>query len=179
MTTMARLTKGDQPGELMQFAILTLAMLGGGFAALFVILNFIIVPRLEAKVDVERSMYQQLRTLLHSDEMKALRREAKAQEGSTGERMLVNVLTEEMNRYGLVPEREQRLEEREVKPGLIEQTQKLNLRPAPMVKILQFVASVANAKKTIHVEQVQLNRPKTDTDSWSALISFVDYAVKQ
>ena len=68
------------------------------------------------------------------------------------------------------------------KSGLEEVSQRIDVKPARMANILQFVATVKDARKTIQVETFSINRDpkaKGDDDSWTATVDFVDYVTKR
>ena len=178
---MARGKNSDSPGELLQIVILTLAMTGGGFCLLYVGLRFWMIPEVVRKVDIERRDYEKLVELLESSDMVDLRANHKEQEDSNQE-SLAQIIDEERQL--------KRLSFSSRTPGrpktsgqIVEESQTLKLEAAPMRDIVEFIARVRHAKKTVRIESFNLKRASrsrsaTAEDAWIATVQIVEFKSK-
>ena len=170
-------------GEWIQILILTLAMTGGGFLLLFLVLSLFILPGKQADVDAEMRRYDKLASLLEGPEIAQLRAEHELQESKGDTRQLPLILSEELQALGLESGNRVRTG-RKVVGSLIRDSQKIVLKTASMDRILRYVVRVTGAKKTIRLERMRLNRKRSrnsdDTaNEWDATLDFVDFLPQQ
>jgi hypothetical protein len=171
---------GDQKFEI---ALFTCAFLAGGLFIITVILAAFMNPSLASDVTSLEASYKDQGKLLRSPEMKSLRAQAKVSEGQDNRKTLRDIIDEQYKNYGLEMERFLAAQRKKVSAGIEEIPQQIVLQPAKLVNILQFVAAVQEAKKSIQVESVRLTRPRRGrdkelADSWQATVDFVDYVAK-
>ncbi|HVR75568.1 MAG TPA: hypothetical protein VMT52_14630 [Planctomycetota bacterium] len=175
-------TASKDSSEKLQITILTFAMTGGGFALLTLLLIFWLNPSAEQNAQALELEYRNLTQLLLKQEMRDLRANAKMSEGQENNRPIGEIVLEALQKYQLdYPTFPQALT-KVARSGLEEVTQKINVKPARMANILQFVAAVKDARKTIQVESFSINRDtkaKGDEDSWIATVDFVDYVTRR
>lgn len=167
--------------EKLQITILTLAMTGGGFGILTLLFTFFLNPGLAEEATALRAEYDALTKLLQSQEMRELRANAKRQEGQDP-KAIGEVVLDGLTRYGLEYPNFPSPQTKTLKAGLEEVTQKIDVKPASLLKILQFVAYVKEFRQTIRVESLTIARDTKvkdpDADSWTGSIQFVDYSSK-
>lgn len=178
---MPRTTSKDA-SEKLQITILTFAMTGGGFALLTLLLIFWLNPSAEQKALGLEAAYKNLKELLLKQEMRDLRANAKMSEGQENNRPIGEIVLETLQKYQLEYPTFPQARTKVAKSGLEEVTQRIDVKPARMANILQFVATVKDARKTIQVETFSINRDtkaKGDDDSWTATVDFVDYVTKK
>jgi hypothetical protein len=172
----------DPTSEKFQIAIFTCAFLAAGLALITLVLALFMNPSSASDVKSLEGGYQQITKLLAGPEMKSLRAQAKVSD-VTGEqkRTLPEIVSDQMKAYGLDFSRFERATPKPVGAGMEEVRQPIDVKPAKLMPILQFIASVKDAKKSIQVRTVKIERDrksKGDEDSWTANIEFVDYASK-
>lgn len=172
--------------EKLQIAVLTFAMTGGGFALVTLVFILFLNPSSRSLADDLTRKYKELTTLLLSQEMKGLRtqeRISQVKSGDKGDLDLRGIVGENLTRYQLEYKSfPQAKRVNEGKAGLEETHQQIDLKPAMLTPILQFVAEVKDTKKTIQVESVNITREarakEKEDDSWTASVTFVDYVSK-
>ena len=179
---MARSGEKDS-GEKLQIAILTLAMTAGGFALVTLIFVLFVNPSARERATKAEGEYEELTKMLGSQEMQELRATAERSAGQDKTTTLRDTVVETLALYGLAYKSVNPPKVKPIKAGLDEVTQKLPLQPAPLVAILQYVATVENAKKTFQVLSLDLNRDRgkrsaPDNELWTATVEFRDYVSK-
>lgn len=172
-------TDSSESSETLQIAILTFFMTAGGFLILTLVFTFWFNPEAGARLEAAEKTYQDLAKLLSQEEMRRLRQQDRESKESANDQGLREIIDEKLDVYS-VQYREVRPPKRSPtkKGGMIEITQSVPLEPAPMMRILQFVAAVADVRKSIQVDSIDLSRNKRageDEDSWQATVIFVDY----
>jgi type II secretory pathway component PulM len=168
-------------GEKLQIAILTLAMTAGGFALLTIIFVFFLNPSAEADLSRQQKSYEALTQKLLSAEMKELRANAKRSEAQPTTNSLGEIVKDALDRFGLKYPKFPPVTPKTIKAGLEELRLKISVEPAKLQQILQFVAVVQDAKKTIQVENVNFKRDtrsKAEDELWTGSAEFVDYVTK-
>lgn len=167
--------QGSASEEFFQIVFLTLLMTGGGLGLIFLIFHFWLVPNHRVAAERAASEYRDMSGLLLSDEMQALRAQAKAQEeaGESSQSQQV-IVRDQLARHGLklggdsFPKLDGSAERYSFK-----------VEAAPLRSILLFVASLRSAKKTLEVASLDLNRPNRRTegdDLFDASIELYDYS---
>jgi len=172
-------TAAKDSSEAFQIAIFTCAFVAGGLALITLVLALFMRPSAAQEVAAAEDEYKKISALLQNQEMKSLRDQAKLTEGKELNLTLKDILYEKKKDFQIDFNR---LPETKSPPvaGIEVVRQTVELKPASMTPILRFMATVKEAKKTIQVEQVRLEkdrRAKSD-DSWVATIHFVDYVAK-
>jgi type II secretory pathway component PulM len=178
---MPRATSKDS-SEKLQIIILTFAMTGGAFALVTLLLVFWFNPSAEQRAQALEAEYKDLTQLLLKQEMRDLRANAKMSEGQENNRPIGEIVMDSLQKFELEPRTFPQARTKTSKSGLEEVTQKIDVKPARLANLLQFVASVKDARKTIQVETISINRDtraKGDDDSWTATVDFVDYVTKK
>jgi len=173
-------TSTKDSSEGFQIAIFTCAFVAGGLALITLALAFFMRPGAAEDVASAEGEYKKLSALLQDQVMKGLRDQAKLTEGKEQNFTLKDILYEKKKDipgidFNRLPETKPVLQ-----PGIEIVRQTVELKPAAMRPILDFMALVRAAKKTIQVEQIRFEkdrRSKSD-DSWVATIHFVDYVAK-
>jgi hypothetical protein len=168
----------EQPGELLQIGVLTLAMTGGGFFLLYLVLTLFMVPAAQDNSHSAQKEYENVSKLLTGSRAKQLRQDAREQAGAENARSLEEIIAEKRRAYGIDSQRLTSVTHRDNLNG-----RQLTTAPAPLRQLLSFVVDVREAKKTIQVQSLKLNRPprsrdSTDDDIWSATVVFLDYEPK-
>jgi hypothetical protein len=173
---------GDSGDQKYEIAIFTCAFLAGGLLIITVILAGFMNPSAASQAKGLEDDYKKMAADLRSAEMKSLRAQAKLSESQDNQKTLKEIIIEQSKSYGLEINR---FPDSKPKPGKgIEVfAQQITLRPAKLVSVLQFIAAVKEAKKSIQVERVQIDRErrgrdKEAPDSWTATLDFVDYVAK-
>jgi hypothetical protein len=175
--------QGDSGDQKFEIALFTCAFLAGGLLIITLVLSMFMNPSAESEVERLEKSYKEQGKLLRSPEMKSLRAQAKLSEGQDNRKTLKEIIDEQYKRYGLEMDRFPAATPKKVSAGIEAVPQQIVLKPAKLVSILQFVAAVQEAKKSIQVESVRLDRPrrgreKEVPDAWSATVDFVDYVAK-
>ena len=177
---MARPTEaGDQKFEI---ALFTCAFLAAGLLIITLVLAVFMNPSAASEVTMLEGSYKDQVKLLRSTEMRSLRAQAKLSEGQANQKTLKEIVTEQSKAYGLEIASAPDTKPKSVK-GIEEHNQKVTLKPAKLVDVLQFIAAVKEAKKSLQVESVKIDRDrrgrdKEVPDSWTATVDFVDYVAK-
>jgi len=179
------MTRSDDKnsGEKLQIAILTLAMTAGGFALVTLIFLLFMNPRAGVRAEEAEKDYKELAQLLSSQKMQELRATAKRSAGQD-DTQLRDVAADTLKKYtGLKYKSVKTVTPKSIKPGLDVVRQPFDLKPAPLVEILQYVATVENEKKTFQVLSLNLTRAKKtrsgpDGNLWGATGEFRDYVSK-
>lgn len=187
---MAKGSKGEGGGELLQIVILTLGMTAGGFLLLALVLRLWMIPNVEGEVDTEIRQYDQLVKLLGADDMKRLRQQAEEQDQTGTTRSISQIIADESERYGIPDEGSGPEVRRPVGSGknIVRVTKSVTVNGVPLRQIIQFTVAVHEAKKTIKIERLRVTRPgargrRTQAeddaeDSWNATIDFVDFVTE-
>jgi hypothetical protein len=165
--------------EAFQIAIFTCAFVGGGLALITLVLALFMNPSAAGAVEAAEDEYKKLSALLQTQDMKVLREQAKLTEGKDLKLTLKEIILENLKNFQL--EYTRFTDTRPVSQAGIEVLrQPVELKPATLRPILQFMATVKEAKKSIQVEQIRLekDRRSKDGDMWVATIDFVDYVGK-
>ena len=175
---------GKESNEKLQIAILTLAMTGGGFALLTMVLAFYLNPAAGEVTAAAQKEYKELVKLLESPDMKNLRAQAKLSEGQEGKRDLRQVISEAMSSRQLQQGNFPAAKITEGKGGMQKVEQSIDLKSAKLLQIFQFLGDVLDAKKTIRAESLTLTRERrsqqdSEGDSWGSTLRFVDYVQQQ
>ena len=173
-------TSTKDSSEAFQIAIFTCAFVAGGLALITLVLAFFMRPGAAEDVASAEDEYKKLSTLLQDQVMKGLRDQAKLTEGKELNLTLKDIIIEKKKDlqgidFNRLPDT------KPVPQGTIEIVrQSVELKPAAMRPILDFMALVRAAKKTIQVEQIRFERDRRSKsdDSWVATIHFVDYVSK-
>jgi hypothetical protein len=179
---MAHGKKGDSRGEFLQIIILTLAMTGGGFGLLYLGLKFWMIPKVAQRVKNEDGDYEKLTKLLASQEMIDLRENAKEQEETNRADSLAAIIDEEIKLKNL--SLTSRVQGRPSPKGnIIGQSQTLKIDVAPMRDIVEFVARVRHAKKSVRIETFNMKRATRSRnaaveDAWTATVQIVEFKPK-
>jgi len=170
------------PGEKLQTAILTFLMTGGGFALVTLIFVLFLNPGKAGEVARVEKEYQDLTALLSKPEKTALRAQAKLSEGQANTKTLSEVVNEALTTYQLDYGTFAATPPKAFKAGLDKVDLEIPVKPAKLLNIMQFMAAVRDAKKTIQVESATITRDRRalgeEDDSWSATVHFVDYISK-
>jgi hypothetical protein len=179
---MLRVLKGESSSEILQISILTLAMTGGGFFLLWLVLRLWLIPSVGGEVGSEKRQYEDLVKLLDDPKTKELRDKVRGQEGEAEERSVDRIITEELAAQSL--EYSSLNPDKKESATLVEESWTLKIKPAQMHKVLQFVARVRGAKKSVRVASFNLNRVRagrdaTSADSWTADVEFVEFRPKK
>jgi hypothetical protein len=152
----------------------------GGFALVTLVFVLKLNPNQAAEAREQAKSYQELKKRLSDSQMKLLRQQAKKSQGQESAKNLSAIITETMATYSLayssLPSPTTK-----TKSGLSELTQKVILKAAPMRPILQFIATVKEAKKSIEVASVNISPArggKGGEDAWIATVEFVDYVTQ-
>ena len=167
--------------EKFQIIILTFGMTGAGFALLTLVLVTFLNPGKVETLDALKKEYGELTKLLQTSEMRNLRAQAKLGEGQQNTLDIREIIQKALEARMLTANVFGQAKLTQEKGGLERKEQTIDLRPAKLLNILQFVGDVRDAKKTIQVHMVSLNRDRSareEDDSWSANIRFVDYGQK-
>lgn len=175
---MPREKDAKSSGEKLQIAILTLGMTAGGFALLTAILVLHMNPSAAERVENLGKTRASLLKELNDPELRELRAQAKLNEGqANNNRSLRDIIFEKKDLraldLGTLPAAKI-TEEGQIQK--IEQT--VNLKPARLVQILQFLGDLKDAKKTIQIESVTIARDRRsqgDEDAWTCTLRVVDY----
>lgn len=168
-------------GEKLQIAILTLAMTAGGFAILTLLLVLFMNPNADAEAARLQRSYKELTDTLLGAEMKQLRATAKRGESNDNTKTLGEIVKNALDLHGLKYPTFPQVSPKSLRPGLDELRLKIGVEPAKLLQLLQFVAVVQDAKKTIQVENVSFKRDtrsKPEDDLWTGSAEFVDYVTK-
>ena len=174
---MPREKDAKSTGEKLQIAILTLGMTAGGFALLTAILVLHMNPSAAERVENLGKTRDNLLKALNDPELRELRAQAKLNEGQANNRSLRDIIFEKKDLraldLGTLPAAKI-TEEGQIQK--VEQT--VNLKPARLVQILQFLGDLKDAKKTIQIESVTIardRRSQENEDSWTCTLRVVDY----
>ena len=169
--------------EKLQIAVLTFFMTAAGFLLLTLYLQWFSIPSQEARAENAKKAYADLTKELQDQEMRQLRHQAKLEEETSSDQNVREIINEKLQVYGLAwadfPAAKAKGSRQE--KGLTEITQTLVLEAAPMQKVLQFIASVREVKKSVEISSVDLNRDKRgrkadpEADSWKTTVVFIDY----
>ena len=178
---MANTNSPDGGGEKLQIAILTFFMTAGGFLLLTLVFTLFFNPRLDTRMKKAETEYKQLCALLQKEDVRRLRQQDRLNQEKGDEQGLRRLISDNLSKYGL-QFREFRAPRRKStkKGGITEISQPITLLPASMTPILQFVAAVQAARKSIQVASLDLTRNKraaVGEDSWQASVVFVDYEI--
>ena len=174
---MANANSPDGGGEKLQIAILTFFMTAGGFLLLTLVFTLFFNPRLDTRMKKAETEYKQLCALLQKEDVRRLRQQDRLNQEKGDEQGLRRLISENLSKYGL-QFREFRSPRESTKKGVTEISQPITLLPASMTPILQFVAAVQAARKSIQVASLDMNRNKraaAGEDSWQASVMFIDY----
>lgn len=173
---------GDAGDQKFEIALFTCAFLAGGLLVITLILAVFMNPSVASDVASLETSYKDQVKLLRSPEIKNLRAQAKVSEGQDNQKTLKEIVSEQLKAYGL---EFSRFPDAKPKPGrgIEEFAQQITLKPSKLVDILQFIAAVKDAKKSIQVDSVRIDRErrgrdKEVPDSWTATVDFVDYVAK-
>src|SRR5690606_29061631 len=161
-----------------QVFFLTILMTGAGMGLVFLALHFWLVPQKRSAAETAAREYRDLTALLKSDEMKNLRYEAKKREeaGTDGKSILM-IVDETATQHGLALPRSN-----PTRDGTTERVSVQFQEPAPLVRLLRYVAAVRLAKPTIEVSSFKVSKPavrRGDTSSeelFTATVEFIDYS---
>jgi hypothetical protein len=170
-----------ESSEKLQISVLTFLMTGGGFALVTLVFVLLLNPSSRSEADDLSRRYKDLIALLSSPDMKSLRTQAELSKGQENTKSLREIVGDTLGKYGLdfksFPAAKLVTQG---KSGLEEIHQQIDLKPAKLGSILSFVSAVKEAKKTIQVENVTLNREVRgkDEDMWTASATFADYTSK-
>ena len=175
---MAHTNPPEGASEKLQIAILTFFMTAGGFLLLTLALELYFIPQGEARMKGAEKTYEEIATLLEQEDMRRLRQQDRLNREKGDEEDLRQLISQNLTNYGLEYS-EFRSARTSTKPGgVTEISQPINLQPASMTPILQFVTAVEEARKSIRVSALDLSRNKRaaeDADSWQATVTFVEY----
>jgi type II secretory pathway component PulM len=178
---MARAGSKDSTGDKFQIISMTLAMTGGGFLLLTLLFALWWNPGARSDVEALKKDYVKLTDLLKNPDNKRLLREWKISEAQpTSTQSLREIISAGLNSYQL----EGSFPKAKVtdQKGIEKVEQSIELKPAPLKSIFQFLGFVKDQKKSIQVEDLGVNRLQrgkdVDADSWTASFSFVDYVPK-
>lgn len=178
---MAARAAHDPKAELMQIVLLTLCMTGGGLMLFFLVMNFYLLPSRASEAETAAKQYEALSKFLLSSEMQDLRAQARDQaEARQQKQSLTEIIDERRQAFGV-----EFSSNRTRSAGTTKAEIRLvDLKPTDLARILQFVVAVADARNTIAVEKLTLtpSRGSTlggDDKSWTANITFVDFAPSQ
>ena len=180
------MAKSSEKGmsEKFQVAMLTFAMTGGGFALVTLALAVFHNPSAKATSEDAERRYNDLTKLLSKSEVRSLREQAKLSEAQGQAKSLSEIVSEKLQSFQLEFSSFPEPKPSELRAGLVRLDLDLTLKPAKLSNILQFLGAVKDAKKTIKVESLTINRDRTtraksaDEDSWNGSVHFVDYVSK-
>ena len=179
------MAKSSEKGmsEKFQVAMLTFAMTGGGFALVTLVLVLLLNPSAKATSEDSEKRYNDLVKLLSKPESKALREQARLSEAQGQAKGLSDIVREKLQSFQIDFSSFPEPKPTTLTAGLVRLDLELSLKPAKLSSILQFLGAVKDAKKTIKVETLTINRDRSraktaDDDSWSASAHFVDYVSK-
>ena len=175
----------ESRSEPQQIVILTLAMTAAGFLLLYLMLQFYMIPKVEGEVGRERAVYEKLVKELDSEEMKQLRHQARLQDESDQERQTLDeLIVDKLDIYGLDLVKMTPKRARDIGPNLVEVGQNIQLKSAPLDKILRFAAEVQKAKKSVRIESFEVRRASRSRtgeaeNAWLAEVDLVDHNPKE
>ena len=179
------MAKSSEKGmsEKFQVAMLTFAMTGGGFALVSLVLVLLLNPSAKATSEDSEKKYNELTKLLSKSEVKSLREQAKLSEAQGQAKSLSEIVSEKLKSFQLEFSSFPEPKPMDLRAGLVRLDLEISLKPSTLSSILQFLGAVKDAKKTVKVETLTINRDRTrskaaDDDSWSAVVHFVDYVSK-
>lgn len=169
----------EKPGEILQIAMLTLAMTGGGFLLLFLMLSLVLIPSVQEDVAAAKDDYSSLTTQLQSAVAKDLRSGARRKKETGDDRQsLGEIVDQKLKVFGVS-------EDRRRAGGRGDRTElTLTTLHAPLNQLLSFVTSVREAKKTVQVQNVKIRRKARSRsqegpeDAWTLEVVFLDYDKK-
>ncbi len=168
----------DGGGEKLQIAILTFFMTAGGFLVLTLVFSFLVNPLQDTRMKAAEKTYEDLCKLLQQDDVRRLRQQDRLNQEKGDEEDLRQLISQNLSTYGL-EFRDFRPMKRSIKKGgITEVTQQITLQAASMTPVLQFVAAVQGARKSVRVASLDLTRNKraaADSDSWQTSVIFIDY----
>lgn len=167
----------ESSSELFQTVLLTLAMVGAGLMGLLLVLEYYMLPDVEASVEKEKREYEQLTRLLDSDEMHRLRAQAEAaEEEGQANLSLQGLILDSQDATGV---RQENISAPRFREGA--EVRRVRLQPANLGQIFRFVVGVKGGKKTVEVVEADFrqNRRAAERGVYEATIEFVDYAPPQ
>lgn len=170
----------EKSAERFQIFVLTPAMIAFFLALCTAVLSLFLNPAARRRVERLSKETVEIKKLLDSSEMWNLRAQAKLNEQTATAKTIAQIMTEHMQRRGLKV-RTMPSTTVKVVGNIEERRQEVALEPAPLQNILMFVGDVKDAKPTIQVELVKLNRERrtgSEKDSWNATLKFIDYMPK-
>lgn len=167
--------KNKAGGEGLRLVMLTAFFTSGLFLLLTLVFQLYLNPLMEKRAQSAMKGYDQLKTLLLSPQTIEFRQQAKLSAGSEGGD-LRGIITKKLPIHALSYENFPGSKSKSA-GGVKILTQRVDLQAADLPSVLSFVADVAQAKKTIRVQKVDLGRPSRgrEQDSWTADVTFVDY----
>ncbi len=168
-------------GEGIQIVISTLFMTAGGLLLITLALRFYFIPSVNERYERESSQYIQLTKKLGDKEMINLRDQARASAKVKNDQTLKEIIQSKLSAFALtyrnLPDPSRGRGRSGANQGTVEVRQSVDLEPAGMTPILQFVTSVLDAKTSVRVGSLKLspNRRSQGRDSWTAGVEFIDY----
>jgi hypothetical protein len=166
--------------EWLQISILAGFFTAGGFAVVTIALVFFLNPGKASETVTEARAYEEIKKLLSQEDMKLLRQEdRRLKEDKGSEKDLRTIISDAMTAEQLTFSSFPSATSKPPQGGVVEVEQKLVLKPAPLSPILQFIAKVKEAKKSIEVANLTIKNEKRKgqegEDTWQATVDFVDY----